>query len=94
MFSRALNKLLVIAGNSDWFIGAFVPVVIGRSNYFVLGSWQLFENRSLLLKLLFNYSGFLCQHNFLKLENKNGNIVLMLLGDFLNFPRGMLFQIL
>lgn len=67
-------------------MAAFVPVVIGHSNYFVLGSWQLFENRSLLLKLLFNYSGFLCQHNFPNLEKKNGNIVLMLLGDFLNFP--------
>ena len=36
-FSRALNKLHVIARNSDWFITLFAPVVIGRSNYFAIG---------------------------------------------------------
>ena len=36
-FSRALSKLQVIAGNSDWLIALFAPVVIGRSNYFVIG---------------------------------------------------------
>ena len=33
---RDLGKLRVIAKNSDWFIALFVPVVIGRNNYFVL----------------------------------------------------------
>ena len=33
-FFRALNELQGIAGNCDWFITLFVPVVIGRSNYF------------------------------------------------------------
>ena len=33
---RDLSKLRVIAKNSDWFIALFVPVVIGRNNYFVL----------------------------------------------------------
>ena len=33
-FSRALNKLQVIARNCDWFIALFSPVVIGRSYYF------------------------------------------------------------
>ena len=32
---RDLSKLRVIAKNSDWFIVLFVPVVIGRNNYFV-----------------------------------------------------------
>ena len=36
-FSRALSKLQVIARNSDWFTGFFVPVVIGPSNYFGFG---------------------------------------------------------
>ena len=33
-FSLALRKLHVIAKNSDWFMGLFAPVVIGRNNYF------------------------------------------------------------
>ena len=33
-FSRALNQLKVIAGNSDWFIPLFAIPSIGRSNYF------------------------------------------------------------
>ena len=36
-FSRALSKLKIIAGNSDWFIALFAPVVIGRSNCFGFG---------------------------------------------------------
>ena len=28
------SDIEVIAGNSDWFIALFAPVVIGRSNYF------------------------------------------------------------
>jgi len=32
-FSRALNKLQLIARNSDWFIALFVLVGIGQSNY-------------------------------------------------------------
>ena len=31
-FYRTLNKLEIIACNSDWLIAVFVPVVIGRSN--------------------------------------------------------------
>lgn len=30
-------RLYVFAWNSDWFIAPFVPVVIGRSNYFGVG---------------------------------------------------------
>ena len=30
-FTRPLSELLVISGNSDWFIALFAPVVIGRS---------------------------------------------------------------
>ena len=33
-FSRAVGKLRVIAGNSDWLIALFAAVVIGRRNYF------------------------------------------------------------
>ena len=36
-FSRALSKLQVIPRNSDWFTALFVPVEIGRSNYFGFG---------------------------------------------------------
>ena len=34
--SPTLNKLRVIAKNSDWFMVQFAPVVIGQSNYFVV----------------------------------------------------------
>ena len=37
-FSRAFNELQVIARNSDRFIAFFAPSVIGRSNYFGVGS--------------------------------------------------------
>ena len=37
-FSRALSKSQITARNSDWFITLIVPVVIGRSNYFGIGS--------------------------------------------------------
>ena len=36
-FSRALNKLQIIARNSDWLIALLTPVVIGQSNYFGIG---------------------------------------------------------
>ena len=36
-FSRALDKLQVIARNCDWFITLSAPVVIGRSNCFGFG---------------------------------------------------------
>ena len=36
-FSRALNKLQIIAGNSDWLFALLTPVVIGQSNYFGIG---------------------------------------------------------
>ena len=36
-FSRASSELQVIAGNCDWFMELFVPVVIGRSNCFGFG---------------------------------------------------------
>ena len=36
-FSPALSRLQVIAGNCDWFIVLFAPVVTGWSNYFGLG---------------------------------------------------------
>ena len=38
-FSRAfcMSKLQVVAENSDWFIALFVPLVIGRSDYFGIG---------------------------------------------------------
>ena len=36
-FSRASSELQVIAGNCDWFIALFAPVVIGRSNCFGFG---------------------------------------------------------
>jgi len=36
-FSRALSEFQVIARNSDWFMALFVPVVIGRSDYFGFG---------------------------------------------------------
>ena len=35
-FSRALSRLHVIAGHSDWFIALFAAVVIGQSNDFVI----------------------------------------------------------
>ena len=35
--SRALSKLQVIAGNSDWFIVLFAPVVIGQGYCFGIG---------------------------------------------------------
>ena len=35
--NRALSKLQVIAGNSDWFIAPLAPAVIGRSNYVSIG---------------------------------------------------------
>ena len=38
-FSRALSKLQVIVGNSDWFIALFAPVVIGRGNKIL---WYVF----------------------------------------------------
>ena len=37
-FSRALSKFHVVAMNSDWFISWFAAVVIGRNNYFGIGS--------------------------------------------------------
>ena len=40
-FSRASSELQVIARNCDWFIALFVPVVIGRSNYFGFGFWTV-----------------------------------------------------
>ena len=36
-FSRALNKLQIIARNCHWFIVLFVPVVIDRNNCFGFG---------------------------------------------------------
>ena len=36
-FSRALSELQIIARNCDWFIVLFVPVVIGRKNWFGFG---------------------------------------------------------
>ena len=37
-FPHALNKLHVIATNSDWFIALFAPfVIIGQSNKFGIG---------------------------------------------------------
>ena len=36
-FSCALGKLLVITRNSDWSTVLFFPVVIGWSNYFIMG---------------------------------------------------------
>ena len=46
-FSRALNKLQVIARNCDWFIALFAPVVVGRGNFaLVLVFRKSFENRS------------------------------------------------
>ena len=36
-FSRAFNKLMVVARNSDWFIALLAPVLIGRSYYFDFG---------------------------------------------------------
>ena len=41
VFFRALNKLQVIARNSDWFIATFVPVVIGRNNNFGIVFWTV-----------------------------------------------------
>ena len=32
IFSRASSELQLIAGNFDWFMELFVPLVIGRSN--------------------------------------------------------------
>ena len=32
-----MSKLQVVAENSDWFIALFVPLVIGRSDYFGIG---------------------------------------------------------
>ena len=47
-FSRALNRLDLIARLSDWFTTLFTPVVIGRSNYFGYGFFrQSFENLSI-----------------------------------------------
>ena len=46
-FSRALSELLVIAGNCDWFIALFAPVVIQVEGFaLVLVFQQSFENRS------------------------------------------------
>ena len=36
-FSRASSELQVIAGNCDWFMALFVPVMIGRSYCFDFG---------------------------------------------------------
>ena len=40
-FSHNLSKLQAMARNSDWFIVLFVPVVIGRINYFGIGFFFL-----------------------------------------------------
>ena len=45
-FSRALNKLQVIARNSDWFMALFDLVVIGCSNYFGIGFSTVIGKRS------------------------------------------------
>jgi len=36
-FSRAVSELQRIARNCDWLIVLFVPVVIGRNDYFGFG---------------------------------------------------------
>ena len=41
----ALSKLQVISRNSVWFMALFAPVLIGRTNYFVLVFRQSFEKR-------------------------------------------------
>ena len=53
-FSPALSKLQVIAKNSDCFIALFAPVVIGQSQYFVIG----FSVDSHLKTVLNNSFGF------------------------------------
>ena len=35
-----------MAKNSDWFIALFTPVVIGPRNYYGIGFFTVFENRS------------------------------------------------
>lgn len=52
-FSRALNKLRVMAGKSDWFIPLFDPVVFDRRNYFSTstGFLQSFKNYSIQHKV-------------------------------------------
>ena len=37
IFPALLSKLQVVAEDSDWFIALFVPLVIGRSDYFGIG---------------------------------------------------------
>ena len=37
IYPRALIELKVIAGNCDWFMALWVPVVVGRSNFFGFG---------------------------------------------------------
>ena len=44
----ALSKLQVIGRNSVWFMALFAPVMIGRTNYFVLVFRQSFEKRSII----------------------------------------------
>ena len=48
----APSKLHVTAGNSDWFIGLFVPVGIVWSYYFIIGFSAIWEphSKSALLK--------------------------------------------
>ena len=53
-FSRAFNKLQVIARNFDWLIALFAPVLIGRSNYVAIAFstriWkQIWHKSSLFL---------------------------------------------
>ena len=52
-FSRALSKLQVTAGNSDWFTALFASVVTGRGDSFEIGfsatNWKpLYQNLVLL----------------------------------------------
>ena len=62
-FSRAMSELQIIAGNGDWFIALFVPVVIAGSNCFGFGFSKnatqcnySFENRCLPVGIICDLS--------------------------------------